>query len=164
MDVFFQRNFTNRLIQFLIALNLLLIGFMIWKGIISSEPLLYPKNEAYRDVTGILQKELQLDSDQLKKFDEIREKYFVKQVEIKGLIKKDKDAMNSEMFQKFTNESRVILLAKSIANNELKIELLRYQQAREFKQVCTPKQLMKFELLVKEIRDYSRPDNQLIRR
>lgn len=40
------------------------------------------------------------------------------------------------------------------------MELLRFEQAKELKSICNDKQQEKFEKLVKEIRDYFRPDNQ----
>lgn len=40
------------------------------------------------------------------------------------------------------------------------MELLRFEQAKEMKLICNAEQQEKFEKLVKEIRDYFRPDNQ----
>ena len=51
-------------------------------------------------------------------------------------------------------------LAKRVSEYEYKMELLRYEQAQQFKSICTPEQREKFEALVKEIRDYFKPNNQ----
>ena len=40
------------------------------------------------------------------------------------------------------------------------MEFIRIAQAKELKSICNKEQLQKFETLVKEIRDYFRPDNQ----
>jgi len=72
--------------------------------------------------------------------------------------------MNEEMFNENTNENKIMTLAKQISNDEYAIELLRYGQAKELKSVCTPQQQEQFKVLVNEIRDYFRPDNQPFKR
>ena len=64
------------------------------------------------------------------------------------------------MFNKNTDETKIKLLAKQIADAEYQMELLRFEQAKELKLICNAEQQEKFEKLVKEIRDYFRPDNQ----
>ncbi|MFV8358122.1 hypothetical protein ACNQGB_18305, partial [Flavobacterium sp. XS1P32] len=59
-----------------------------------------------------------------------------------------------------TDEAKIEMFAIRISDNEYKMEMLRYDQVKELKAVCKPEQLAKFEDLVKEIRDYFRPDNQ----
>ncbi len=164
MDIFYQKKLATRIIIFLILLNLVLLGFMVLKNGLSKDPLLFPKNESYHDVSGILKEELLLSPEQVNKIDNIRKSYFEKEIELKQQIKNAKDAMNEEMFSINTNESKIIVLAREISENEYKIELLRFNQAKELKSVCTKDQQKKFELLVKEIRDYFRPDNQPIRK
>ena len=124
------------------------------------EPFLFPKNEAYKDVTNVLKKELHLNDKQLKDFNSIRERFFEKEVVLKQTIKYQKDSMNVEMFTKNSNDNLIKLLALKISQNEYKMELLRYEQAQELKAVCTPEQQERFQNLVIEIRDYFRPDNQ----
>ena len=51
-------------------------------------------------------------------------------------------------------------LAKQTSAFEYQMEMLRYSQAKELKLICTAEQQEKFEALVKEIRDFFRPDNQ----
>ena len=75
-------------------------------------------------------------------------------------VRNERDSMNTVMFNKNNNEELVKSLAKRISDNEYQMELLRFDQAKEFKSICTPEQLEKFEGLIKEIRDYFRPDNQ----
>ena len=165
MDIFTQNKNLIRVIVVLISLNIVSIGFFIFKEMKPlNEPLLFPKNEAYKDVSGILKKELNLTNKQVTQFDEIRKRNFEKQAALKEIIREDKDAMNEEMFNKNTNETKIKLLATKVCENEYKMELLRFQQAKELKAVCNDKQLDKFEDLVIEIRDYFRPDNQPKRR
>jgi periplasmic protein CpxP/Spy len=161
MDIFSQNKLLTRTILFLVVLNLGSITFFTIRAMRQNhEPLLFPKNEQYRDVSGILKKELNLSNEQVAQFDEIRKRNFEKQANLKQIIRDDKDAMNVEMFNINTDENKIKSFAKKISDNEYKMELLRFDQAKELKTVCSPKQLDKFEYLVKEIRDYFRPDNQ----
>ena len=160
MDIFTKQKLLIRIIVFLIVLNLGSISFFIWRDFKHKEPLLFPKNEDYKDVTSVLKKELNLSDNQVLQFDEIRKRNFEKQSVLKKIIRDDKDAMNSEMFNVKTDETKIEMLAIRISDNEYKMEMLRFDQAKELKAVCNKKQLEKFENLVKEIRDYFRPDNQ----
>jgi hypothetical protein len=164
MDLFYQKKFTTRIIVVLFVLNLSLMGLLVWKKVKQHEPYLYPKNESYKDVSGILKKELQLNDRQVLAFERIRTDYYQKEIILKQHIKDAKDAMNEEMFNRITDDSKVEKLACSISEDEYKMELIRFQQAKELKAVCTKEQLAQFEKLVKEIRDYFRPDNQPIRK
>lgn len=161
MDIFSQNKLLIRTILVLVVLNLGSICFFTVKEIRSHrEPLLFPKNEAYKDVSKILKKELDLTNNQVIQFDEIRKRNFEKQSELKKIIRDQKDAMNIEMFNKNSDDDKIKLLARQISENDYKMELLRYYQAKELKAVCNETQQEKFQDLVIEIRDYFRPDNQ----
>ena len=165
MDVFSQNKIFIRAIIILVTLNIVLIGFFIFKEMKpphESNP--FPRDEAYKNVGPILKKELDLTDKQLEQFNEIRKQNFENQAAIKSIIDKDKDEMNQEMFNKYSDEQKVTSLAKKISENEFKIELLHFEQAKKLKAVCNDKQLDKFQDLIIEIRDYFRPDNQPRRR
>lgn len=164
MDIFYKNKLFSRIIVLLVLLNLLTIVFFIWKTYFHHEPLLFPKNEEFKDVSGILQRELQLSPQQVTQFNNIRERFFEKEVVLKEIIKAEKDSMNVAMFNKVTDDELIQSLALKISKNEYQMELLRYKQAKELKSVCSPKQQEEFEHLVIEIRDYFRPDNQPKRR
>ena len=165
MDIFAKQKIFVRTIILLVVLNIILLGFFIFKEMKPRhEPLLFPKNEEYKDVSLILKKELNLTNHQVLQFDEIRKQNFEKQAALKEIIREDKDAMNQEMFNKNSNETKIIQLAKKVSQNEYQIELLHFEQAKKLKAVCNEEQLNKFQDLVKEIRDYFRHDNQPTRR
>lgn len=161
MDIFRKQKIVSRTIIILVLLNILLISFLFWKEMKPKrEPLLFPKNEIYKDVSLILKNELNLNEKQVSNLDEIRKRYYLVEIDLKRKIKDYKDEMNEEMFNKNTDENKIIRLAKQISSFEYQMEMIRYCQAKELKSVCTPEQQEKFETLVKEIRDYFRPDNQ----
>ncbi len=165
MDIFRQQKYLTRAFIVLVLLNIGLISFFVWRELKPHhQPFLFPKNEAYKDVSGILKKELQLNEKQAQQFNTIREDYYIKEITLKQKIKDNKDEMNVEMYNKHSDENKIMSLARQTSNFEYEMELLRYRQAKELKLVCTPEQQEKFEVLVKEIRDYFRPDNQPMKR
>ena len=116
--------------------------------------------ENNRDVAQVLQKELNLKPEQVEKIRKLRSDFFAKEKELSKNIRSARDSMNFIMFNKATNDEQVKYLAKKIADNEFVMELLRYEQAKQFKSICTPQQLKKFEGLIREIRDYFKPENK----
>ena len=160
MDIFAQKKLLIKSLILLVVLNITLLVFMCWKSVKPHhEPALFPKPD-YRDVSGILKKELKLNDQQEEQFKKIRAEYYAKESAVALSIRNAKDSMNTMMFNKDTDETTVIRLAKNVADLEYQMELLRLAQANELKKICTPQQLEKFQDLVKEIRDYFRPDNQ----
>jgi Spy/CpxP family protein refolding chaperone len=160
MDIFTQKKVLTRVVFFLAALNIISIGFLWYSsGLKKHEPPLFRGGD-YRDVSGILKKELGLTKEQEQKIKNLRTVYFEKETELERTIRSERDSMNEEMFNKNSDEQLIKSLARRVSDNEYKMELMRFEQAQKFKSICTPQQLEKFENLVKEIRDYFRPDNQ----
>ena len=159
MEIFSQNRLLIRCVIFLVALNILSIGVFLWKEF-HQGPLLFPRNESYRDVSGVLQKELNLNITQTEQIKAIRADFFDKEISLTAIIRNERDSMNMLMFNKNANTELVKSLARSVADNEYEMELLRIKQSEQLKAICTPEQLEKFNGLVREIRDYLRPDNQ----
>ncbi len=162
MDIFSQKKLLFRSVIALAILNVMAIGLFAWKEFRhqNHEPELFPKIEQYHDVSGILKSELNLTDKQTEQIEQIRLNYFEKEKLLAKTIRDEKDSMNISMFNQSTNDELVKHLAHEIAMNEEQMELLRWAQAKDLKAICTAEQLEKFENLVKEIRDYFRPDNQ----
>jgi Spy/CpxP family protein refolding chaperone len=167
MDIFKQNKVLLSIIAILAILNLTLIGFIIWSE--SShhnesfpnqlQPPHHPmQSEDIREVAEILKNELNLSPNQVEQIRNLRTDFFKKEEDLIKIIRSERDSMNSNMFKKDINEELVKNLAKRVSENEYKMELLRFEQAKQFKSICTPEQLEKFEGLVREIRDYFKPD------
>ena len=159
MDIFTEKKFLIRLVILLTALNLLSIGVFIWKDLSRKQPP-PDRQDIKKDVTSILEKELSLSEKQSGEMKKLRAGFFEKEKVLREIIRSERDSMNSIMFSKATDDEQVKSLAKRIADNEYKMEMYRYEQAKEMKNICNTEQLEKFEKLVKEIRDYFKPDNQ----
>jgi Spy/CpxP family protein refolding chaperone len=115
------------------------------------------ERENFREVSGIIEKELNLSETQVTQFNDLRNTYFKKERMLHELIRSQRDSMNEEMFNQQTNDTLLKLIAIRISKNEYQMELLRIEQAAELKKICTPAQLKKFESLMIEIRDYFKP-------
>jgi len=164
MDIFTQNKNLVRTVILLVLLNLILIAFLVWKEVSRypprNEPALFPRQEEFHDVAGILKEKLNLTEVQVVQVQKIRSDFFEKEQNLTLIIRNEKDSMNIAMFNKITDENIVQYLAKQITENGYKIQMLRIEQAKKLKAICTPKQQEKLENLVIEIRDYFRPDNQ----
>jgi Spy/CpxP family protein refolding chaperone len=163
MDIFTQNKVLIRIVILLTVLNLLFIGLFLWKDIIHKPPPQGKTNE-FRDVSDILKRELDLSKEQVDKIRILRSSYFKTEEALATVIKGQRDSINMIMFSKRTNEELVRSLARRVAENDYKMELLRFEQAQELKSVCTPEQVEKFEGLIIEIRDYFRQDKKPKRR
>jgi Spy/CpxP family protein refolding chaperone len=149
------------LVVLLSLLNISTLGFIIWHKMHKKRnPKIFPQKEAYKDVSGIIKKELSLSDDQALHFESIREKYYTQELALAKVIKAEKDSMNAIMFNIVSDETKLKSLAHEISINEEKMEYIRIAQAKDLKSVCNKEQLERFETLVKEIRDYFRPDNR----
>lgn len=163
MDIFTQNKLLVRATILLAVMNLLLIGLFLWKDIIH-KPHRQDKPTKLRDVSAILKKELNLSQEQFDQIKILRSLYFEKEKVLAEAIRYERDSINSFMFNKITNEELIRSLARKVAENEYRMELLRFEQAKELKAVCTPGQLEKFEELILEIRDFFKQNDRPPRR
>lgn len=159
MDIFAQNKLLIKGIVIVVALNICTVSIFLWKEF-HHGPLLFPDNKDYHEVSGILQRELNLTPEQVEQFKSIRSDFFEREKTITRNIRDERDSMNIMMFNASTDTAIVKGLAREVSDNIYQIELLRIAQAQQLKAICTTEQQRKFEKLVKEIRDYFRPDNQ----
>lgn len=158
MEIFAQNKLLKIVILLLVLLNLASVGALVWKDYFrKSRP---QKNYGdFKEVSAVLKKELSLSDEQEEKIRNLRTDFFNKEKVLESAIRNGRDSLNMVMFNKSTDEELAKSIARRIADNEYNMELLRIEQSQKFKSICTPEQLEKFERLVKEIRDYFKPDN-----
>ena len=159
MDIFTQKKLLIRIVVLLTVLNIIIIGALLWKDFFHRPPR--PENQNNpRDVSAILQRDLNLTEKQVEQIKNIRNDFFQKEKELEETIRSERDSINATMFNYYTNEDLIRSLARRVADNEYKMELLRFDQAQSLKLICTPKQLEKFEGLIIEIRDFFKQDEK----
>ncbi len=156
MDIFFKSKLLVRAVISLLILNFIAIGIFLWRGF--AHPHMPPPHRSVQEVSQILKSELNLTDQQSEQISVLRKSYFEKEKVVLKSLRAGRDSMNAQMFNKDTDEELVMAVAKRISENEYRMEMLRFEQARELKQLCTPDQLQKFEGLLKEIREYFRPE------
>jgi Spy/CpxP family protein refolding chaperone len=158
MDIFAQRKLLISTVIILIIINLSSICFFLLKDHHHDDRM--PKEPNAERVKVILKQRLNLTEQQSNQMSELRQDFYGKEKVLAKLIRSQRDSMNDRMFNKITDEVLITSLARHVAENEFKMELLRFDQAKSLKAICTNEQLEKFEGLVKEIRDYFKPFNQ----
>ena len=174
MDIFKQNKLLIWGIVLLILMNISSMGIFLWKEI-SRPPKRNPPPQSLnnddrqpqdkpqpekKELANILKEELNLNESQVEKLRELRKKFFDKEEELIKVIKSERDSMNTAMFNKDMDEKLISDIARRISENEYHMEMLRFEQAKEFRSICTPRQLEKFDELIKEIRDYFKPNNK----
>lgn len=160
MDIFAQKKLLLRIVFVLAVLNFFAIGAFVFKSILPPQRPEPVQQEGNRDVSAILERELRLTPEQVEQIKSIRASFIEKEQKLVADIRIERDSMNAEMFNRDTREEVIRSLAGKIAGNEYNIEILRFEQAQKVKSICTPEQVEKFERLVKEMRDYLRPDSK----
>ncbi|MBS1516260.1 MAG: periplasmic heavy metal sensor [Bacteroidetes bacterium] len=158
MDIFSKSKYQARIIFILLAINVFTIVF--WGiQLKASDEDTKPRRDA-KDAMHIIKNKLNLTSQQEEKFALIREDFFKKEQTLSTLIKQQRDSMNTIMFNEKTDMQIVKDIAKRVADNGYKMELYRIEQSQQLKEICTPEQLKKFEELVREIKDYFKPEKK----
>jgi hypothetical protein len=158
MDIFVQTKILKRTIIILVVLNLLVLGLFALKEFRPSEDNRFNDRTSHGDLLEVLQNELGLSEVQVKEFRNIRSSFMQKENDLETIMRNGRDSMNVEIFRKESDSTLMVSLMQRISKNMFKREMLRFQQAEALKAVCTNEQLLKFELLVIEIRDYLQPE------
>lgn len=156
MDVLKQNKLLFRLIIFLVVMNIAIVVFLV----LPKPPMQFDGRRPDRNINevfGILKDELQLNPTQIEQLKTLREDFFMKESKLAKTIKSQRDSMNELMFNAQTDTVLVKSIAIRVSENEFKMEMLRFEQAKTLKTICTPAQMKKFESLVIDIRDYFRP-------
>ena len=159
MDIFSQKKMLLRIVFALVLLNLTLIGFFGFR-MMRPKQRHQPKPVNETELAMVLKNELDLSAKQAEELKNIRTKFFQKEQTVSNTIKSKRDLMNMLMFSNDTNEAQLQSLALAILQHEYQRELLRIEQAKQLRTICSPAQLKKLQSLVREIRDYLKPQNK----
>ena len=155
MDIFSRNKFLLRLVFVLVGINIFSIGFQWWEKSRAEDGR--PPKKDINQITAILTRELQLTPQQADGLKKIRADFFTKEEALKQRIRAQRDSMNVEMFNANTDTILVKNLARHVAENEYRMEIYRFEQAQQLKNICTKEQLQKLSKLVLEIRDFFQP-------
>jgi hypothetical protein len=157
MDIFTRNKFLVRIIVVLILLNLFSLGYLWWDKKERPGPGDRQPRKGKENSTQILRDKLGFTKAQEDAVYQLREDYIRKEEEITGLIRSQRDSMNVVMFHAESDTTFLKHIARRVADNEYRMELLRIGQAQKLKEICTEEQLREFQNLVNGIRDYFQP-------
>jgi Spy/CpxP family protein refolding chaperone len=159
MDIFTKKTLLLRLVILLIFLNAGIIGFY-WYNSTHAKGSDSKKEIDKKELSGILKKELGLSESQTKDFNTIRSAFSEKEKMLHTIVKSERDSLNMMMFGDDFNKQELTLLAKAVADNQYKMELLRIEQSAQIRAICSPEQLMKFKSLISEMKNYLKPEER----
>lgn len=160
MDIFTRNKLLLRIIIVLILLNLFSTSYLWWSkkerpGAGDRQP-----GRGKENSTQILRDKLGLTRSQEDALYKLREDFNGKEEEITGLIRSQRDSMNVIMFRSDSDTTFLKNIARRIADNEYRMELLRIEQAQQLKEICSKEQLQKFQHLLNGIRDFLKPQKK----
>lgn len=158
MDIFTRNKFLLRIIFLLIFLNLILTGYLLMQKKGGTEDRRQRRGK--EDSVQILKSKLNLSKDQERALLKLRADFAREEQEIVQLIRSQRDSMNAEMFHPETDIVTLKCMARRVAENEYRMELLRIEQSRELKNICTKEQLKEFQHLIINIRDFFQPQKK----
>ncbi|MES2590110.1 MAG: periplasmic heavy metal sensor [Bacteroidota bacterium] len=146
------------------------MGAFVWKEFIQKPPHLradfhppfppHHRGPNKNHLSKILKEKLDLSKEQVILFDKLRADFHKQENKVLQDLRAGRDSMNVEMFNKNTDDNLLNSIAKRVSENEFKMELLKIEQAKQLKAICNKQQLEKFEDLMKEIRDYFKPEHK----
>lgn len=147
-----------KLVLLLLFLNFISTAYLIW--IRSDNHQDRQQKRRKEQSVEFLRDQLKLTNDQVQFLQGMREKYAREEAKIATLTRAQRDSMNRMMFSAESDTARLRLLAGRVAANAYRMEMLRVQQAEEFKKCCTPGQLDSFRNLMVQIRDFFQPERK----
>lgn len=157
MDIFSHRRALIRLMLVLTILNLALLGFFGWRYF-KSEFKNAPKPIDRTELFLMLKNELGLTDTQVESLKKIRTGFFDKESVLSKDTRAKRDSMNMLMFSANGHDSILRSLAAGVSANEYQMELLRIEQSNQLRTLLNVEQINKLDKLVREIRDYLKPD------
>ena len=157
MDIFSKTRILIKLVWILGLINLFLVIFFGWFFWLK-KPGPGPERPAQaKELSVILKDELGLSVTQVDQLKKIRADFFSRENMLSDQTRLKRDSMNMLMFSRNADDAQLKALATGISTNEFEMEMLRIEQAKQLRGICSEEQLNKLEKLVKEIRDYLRP-------
>ena len=160
MDIFSKTRILVKLVWILGLINLCLLVFFGWMFWLRKPGPPHDKPGPQKELSVILKEELGLSAIQVEQLKKVRADFFSREKILSEQTRLKRDSMNMLMFGKNADDAQLKALATGISTNEYEMEVMRIEQAKQLRAICSEVQLNKLENLVKEIRDYLRPSER----
>ncbi len=145
MDILAKQKLTNILIVILVVINIASLSF-IWFRELNHPQLPSPPTPPNREnVNRFLDRELDLNADQEKKFDEIRKEHFEATRKFEDKIAEFKKEILSESFNQNPDMQKITSLADSICSAQKSYEMFLSGHFQKLSSICKPGQREKLK-------------------
>ncbi len=143
MDILAKQKVTNILIIILVVINIGCLSFIWFRE--ANHPKLPPPHPDRQNVNRFLDKELDLNTDQEKKFDEFRKEHFETTRKFEDKIGVYKKEILSESFNQKPDMQKINALTDSLSSAQKGYEMFLSEHFQKLASVCTPEQREKLK-------------------
>ncbi len=154
MDVFTKNRLTFWGVAVLVLLNGILLG-TLWWGHIHHAPLQHPQGNGpgrhYRAMTQFLQRELDLDAQQVEQLHALFEQHVSQMSLVMQDMHEYRRAMHHALFAEDENSLQLTELSEKIGEKQAQVERLRFQHFKDIASLCDSSQQERLQGLVGEI-------------
>jgi len=157
MDIFIKKRFAAWAIGILATLNLIALGMIFLLMTRTSQPSLPPGERGPNSIHFFLKRELDLSKDQMQEFKRLGDEHHRESDVLHEDIHRLKREMMEEMFASHPNSKKVDALAEEIGTREAQLQKQLFSHFMNLASVCNPEQRAKFEVLLHDVLDLTRP-------
>jgi Spy/CpxP family protein refolding chaperone len=154
MDVFSKNRLSFWGMAVLVVLNVVLLS-TLWWGHIDRAPLQRPQGNGparhYRAMTQFLQRELDLNAQQVEQLHTLFEQHVDQMSQVMQDMHEYRQAMHRALFAEDANSLQLTELSEQIGRKQAQVERLRFQHFKDMASLCDPSQQERLQGLVGEI-------------
>lgn len=164
MDIFSQKKFMIWTITLLVLLNILSMAALWYQR--SVQPPQPPRQADQRQesVTQFLNRELQLSEDQKKEFEQLRRQHLEASAKLNQEMRDAKKELFDRVSAPALDKAAIEKLTIEIGDKQAQLDLLLFNHFIALRNKCTPEQQEKFKIILHDILDLMRPQNQVAER
>ena len=145
MDILAKQKLTNILIVILVVINIASLSFIWFRELNHHQLPPPPISPDQEKVNSFLDRELDLNADQEKKFNENRKEHFEVTRKFEDRITGFKKEILSESFNLNPNIQKITALTDSIGSAQKSYEMFLSQHFQKLAAICTPDQREKLK-------------------
>ncbi|MFC2157749.1 Spy/CpxP family protein refolding chaperone [Acidobacteriota bacterium] len=158
MDIFSKKYFMTWAIVILVILNMIALGTIYFSRIQRPRPMHPPEEgQGPESIHFFLKQELNLSEGQMDQFKRMGDEHRRQTQPLQDRIHRLKKDMMGEMFSPTLGEEEMDRIAEEIGRLEAQIQKALFSHFKDFASICDTEQRQKFEVLINDVLDLSRP-------
>jgi len=159
MDYFTNKKFVTWTIIILVALNVFTLSSIWLTKLFRPDPFHLTFHEERRPpVDNFIERELDLSKDQIRKFEESRERHKIQSKALNDVIFVKKEKLIYELFISEADSVEIKKISEEIGIMQTELEMQNNSHILELKSICNPEQQEKLKFLFNEMLEKSRPE------